>query len=135
MPSRNVLDKVRSLSRRDFGQQAVFVGVAAALGIGSAAAQSPPVQSTGDTARSQDDEVEARFHRIIHQYGDRLSEEQRTRLRKILAYNEKLLKPIREFPLDNGQPTASVLKFYPDPAPGLESGSVASTSNQRTRKK
>jgi hypothetical protein len=86
------------------------------LGIGCAAEQPQPAQSTAAASKfSQDDEIEARFQRIIRSYGDRLSEEQRNRLRKILAYNERLLKPIRDFPIENGQPPAPVLKVYADP--------------------
>jgi len=94
-------------SRREFAQKIVAAGAAAVFGI------SDPSAVAANT--STHDEVESRFQRILQKYGDRLSNEQKTRLRKIIAYNEKMMEPIRNFPLENGQPTASVLKFYPDP--------------------
>jgi hypothetical protein len=47
-------------------------------------------------------------------YGDRLSPEQKTRIHKILAYNEKLLEPIRSFAIQNGEAPATGFKLYPD---------------------
>ena len=42
----------------------------------------------------QSRDVEAKLANIIRKYGERLSEEQRKHLRKILAYNETMLAPI-----------------------------------------
>jgi hypothetical protein len=94
-------------SRREFAQKIVVAGAAAVFGISD-----PPMVATDTSTR---DEAASHFQRILQKYGDRLSNEQETRLRKILAYNEKMMEAIRNFPLENGQPTASVLKFYPDP--------------------
>ncbi len=57
------------------------------------------------------------------------------RVRKILAYNEKLLAPIRSFPLDNGQPAATVLKFYEDAeaAPRAKAGAARRASGQKKK--
>ena len=94
------------VTRRQFGKQAAFASLSAALAVTPAAGQA-------DAASSSDD-IEARYQQVIRRYGEHLSEEQRKRVRKILAYNEKLLAPIRSFPLENGQPAATVLKFYED---------------------
>ena len=101
------------VTRRQFGKQAAFAGLSAALAVTPAASQAEAagLSAKGTTAA---DDIEARYQQIIRRYGDRLSEEERKRVRKILAYNEKLLAPIRSFPLDNGQPAATVLKFYED---------------------
>jgi len=104
----------RGLSRRKFGQEAALAGVAAVLGVGSVGAEATSAPVEHDLAGK--DEVEARFQRVILQYGERLSDEEKTRIRKILAYNERLLQPIRSFPLENGQSPATGLKLYPDPA-------------------
>jgi hypothetical protein len=95
-------------SRRRFAQKIVLASAAAVL-------DATPSSATAATGAAEANEVESRFQRIVQKYGDRLSDEQKTRLRKILAYNEKMMEPIRNFPLENGQPTASVLKFYRDP--------------------
>ncbi|HSB74747.1 MAG TPA: hypothetical protein VLC12_03805 [Terriglobales bacterium] len=101
------------LSRRQFGKQAAWAGLGAALA-GTPAAARAPAQDEG--SHQNGGESEARYQAIIRRYGKRLSEEQRKRLRKILDYNEKLLAPVRTFPLENGQPAATVLKFYEDAA-------------------
>jgi hypothetical protein len=101
------------VTRRQFGKQAAFAGLSAALAVTPATGQSEAARPSEKETNAADD-IEARYQQVIRRYGDRLSEEQRKRVRKILAYNEKLLAPIRNFPLDNGQPAATVLKFYED---------------------
>jgi len=101
------------VTRRQFGKQAAFASLSAALAVTPAAGQADTASSSEKETHAPDD-IEARYQQVIRRYGDRLSEEQRKRLRKILVYNEKLLAPIRSFPLDNGQPAATVLKFYED---------------------
>jgi hypothetical protein len=59
----------------------------------------------------QSRDVEAKLANIIRKYGERLSEEQRKHLRKILAYNETMLAPIRAFAPQNGDPPVTVLKL------------------------
>jgi hypothetical protein len=59
----------------------------------------------------QSQEVEAKLANIVRKYGERLSEEQRKHLRRILAYNETMLESVREFTLQNGDPPVTVLKL------------------------
>ena len=59
----------------------------------------------------QSRDVEAKLANIIRKYGERLSEEQRQHLRRILAYNETMLAPLRAFTLQNGDPPVTVLKL------------------------
>lgn len=59
----------------------------------------------------QEAEVEARLANIVRKYGDRLSEDQRQHLRRNLTYHEKLLAPVRAFPLDQGDSPAFTLKL------------------------
>ncbi|HLK31450.1 MAG TPA: hypothetical protein VKT29_00090 [Terriglobales bacterium] len=100
------------ITRRQFAQTAAWASATAALTVVPAAA-SPILGNHGDNESPLDEaESEARWQAIVHRYGDRLSEEQKKRLRKILAYNEKLLTPIRNYPLNNGDSAATVLKFY-----------------------
>jgi hypothetical protein len=109
------------ISRRDFGRHAaVAAAFALSPGMALGSPQSSPQESkqlreipdrglAGLTAE-QSEEVEARLTNIIRKYGNRLSIAQRDHLRRILAYNEKMLVSIRAFPLQNGDPPASVLK-------------------------
>jgi hypothetical protein len=110
------------ISRRVFGRDAA---VAAAISISSARLiaaprdlhSKPPTtpaseQETGvKLTPEQGRDVEAKLADIIRKYGERLSEEQRKHLRRILAYNETMLAPIRSFTLQNGDPPVTVLKL------------------------
>jgi hypothetical protein len=110
------------LSRRDFGRRAV-IGAAVTLSsfallarnIASVQESKPGEKSPDKSSRSltpdQAQEVEARLANIVRKYGNRLSEEQRQHLRRILTYNERMLASIRTFSLQNGDPPASVLKI------------------------
>jgi hypothetical protein len=110
------------MSRRDFGRR---VGIAAAMTFSSSSllgcntasvGESKPGDKTPDKAEGgltpdQAQEVEARLANVIRKYGNRLSEEQRQHLRRILTYNERMLVSIRTFPVQNGDSPASVLKI------------------------
>jgi len=117
--------KSAHISRREFGLDAA---VAAALSLsvlptGLLAARSdrdtisPRIPSgEQETARpkltaEQGRDVEAKLANIVRKYGERLSEEQRRHLRRILAYNETMLAPIRAFTLQNGDAPVTVLKL------------------------
>jgi hypothetical protein len=95
----------RAISRRKFGSAALL---GAALPTISAA---PQQQADPGLSDSENAEVEARYNNTIRQYGARLSEEQRQRIRRILITNERMMSHIREFPLDNGDTPATVLKL------------------------
>jgi hypothetical protein len=123
--------KSARISRREFGLDAA-VGAAAA----AAAALSLPPPSLLKARRDSDNispaiptgeqetagarptltpeqsrDVEAKLANIIRKYGERLSEEQRKHLRRILAYNETMLAPVRAFALQNGDPPVTVLNL------------------------
>jgi hypothetical protein len=113
-------EKQQGFSRRKFGQKAGLAGVAAILGASAARALSGEALAQDSTSQSSGDihsaELEGKYQRVMLHYGDRLSPEQKTRIRKILEFNEKMMQPIREFHLENGQGTATALKLCPDPA-------------------
>ena len=100
-------------SRRQFGKAALAVSAVAALpdisASAGAAASHHPQQDNSEAklpaaARA---EIEAQYQNIIRKYGDRLSEEQRKRMRKILAYNQRMLIPVRAFSLQQPGRVAS----------------------------
>lgn len=74
----------------------------------------PPEEANLGLTAEQVREADARLANAIRDFGDRLSDEQRQRLRRILLYNEKMLVSIRSFHLENGDPPASVLKYVED---------------------
>jgi hypothetical protein len=122
------------VTRRQFGKQAAWASLSAALATTPVVGQADSSQNSEKHAAASGD-TEVRYQQIIRRYGDRLSEEQRKRVRKILAYNEKLLAPIRSFPLDNGQPAATVLKFYEDveATPRAKAGGARRASGQKAK--
>ena len=112
------------ISRREFGLDAT-AAAAAALSLlppsllnarrdpDNISPTNPAGEQETATAKLTPDQrrdVEAKLANIVRKYGERLSEEQRKHLRKILAYNETMLAPIRAFTLENGDPPVTVLK-------------------------
>src|SRR5262249_42555436 len=86
-------------------------------------------QAPTDLTPEQTQEVEAKLANIVRKWGSRLSDDQRKHLRRVLTYNERMLASVRSFPLENGDPPASVLrvsfteaKAAPAPAQAHASG-------------
>lgn len=98
-------DSKPAISRRKFGRAALLGATLPAV---SASPQQP---ADASLSAAETSEVEARYNNAMRQYGDRLSEEQRQRIRRILTTNERMMSHIREFPLDNGDTPATVLKL------------------------
>ncbi len=112
------------ISRREFGRRAALAAAlyvspappladSATLSRMDGAIETPTVQTGAAQKLSaeQAQEVEAKLANIIRKYGSRLTAAQRDHLRRILTYNEKMLASIRSFPLENGDPPASVLRI------------------------
>lgn len=117
----------RRLSRRGFGTRAVAAALGAIAQPGSGAPLDGPLVSS-DTQKEQSDltpaqmqEVEARFNETTRRYGDRLSDEQRSRIRRALIENQRMLSPICDFAVQNGDTPATTLKL------GVEDSSRAGT--------
>jgi hypothetical protein len=94
------------VSRRRFGKGLV-IAVATSLSSPSLAASG---EAQGQDGGVQNAEVETKLANIVRKYGSRLSQEEREHLRKILAYNEKMLASVRAFSVQNGDSPASVFK-------------------------
>lgn len=120
----------KRISRREFGREAAIATAATItapvlLAPRSAAAVLPPAQKKNPEAPPQEKrpaaldgltpqqaaDVEAKLANILRQYGSRFDEGQKEHLRRILAQNERLMAPVRAFPLQNGDPPASVLRL------------------------
>jgi hypothetical protein len=119
--------KSARISRREFGRDAAVAATATAalvvspsglltgrrdrdnisLTIAAGEQETAAAKLTPEQSR----DVEAKLANIIRKYGERLSEEQRKHLRKILAYNETMLAPVRAFALQNGDPPVTVLRL------------------------
>ncbi|GAC1655413.1 MAG: hypothetical protein NVS9B15_16220 [Acidobacteriaceae bacterium] len=107
-----------SMTRRAFTRVASFSLAAAVVcpvplssikEVGLPISQKPEIPALG---AGQQQEVEARWNNIMRKYGSRFTERQKVRLRHILMNNERMMQPVREFSLRNGDTPASVLKLY-----------------------
>jgi hypothetical protein len=87
------------VSRRRFWRDAALVAGVGALDV---SAQPKPAP-----------EVDARLANVIRKYGDRLSPDQREKIRKILTENEEMLAAVRAYPLENGDSAAGLLLLNP----------------------
>jgi hypothetical protein len=105
--------RTHRISRREFSQHAA---IAAAAVLSPTPALAVAHELNGQAADPhglsphQVEDVEAKLANIVRKYGDRLTQEQRQHLRRILRYNERMLAGVRAFPLKNGDSPASVLK-------------------------
>lgn len=120
----------KRISRREFGREAAIATAAtitapallappaAAAGLAPAQKKTPeappsekrPEALEGLTPQQAAD-VEAKLANILRQYGSRFDAGQKEHLRRILVENERLMAPVRAFPLQNGDPPASVLRI------------------------
>jgi uncharacterized protein YecT (DUF1311 family) len=112
-----------TISRRGFAKNAVGVALAAVAQPSSVARDSGTSDSSdqqsdeADLTLAQIQEVDARFNETMRRYGDRLSEKQRRHIRRILVQNQRMLAPIRDFALANGDEPATTLKIRVEKSP------------------
>jgi hypothetical protein len=98
------------ISRRHFGRRAAIAATVSALDPAAVIAQG----RGGQPLAPQDQaEVDAKFADVTRKYADRLTDDQKTRARTVLAQHQRMLRRIREFPLENGDGPATVLHLYP----------------------
>lgn len=94
----------KSISRRRFGAS-VALGGGLLPSAGQAQQRPGPALSEAESG-----EVEARYNEAMRKYGSRLDDAQKQRIRGILTTNERMMSRVREFPLENGDTPATVLK-------------------------
>lgn len=144
------------VSRRRFGRNAaalaaLVVSPASLLAAGGDRGDGGPARAelqsqatSGDYSKlgispEQAAEVEAKLANIVRKFGNRLSAEQREHLRRILAYNERMLAGVRAFALQNGDPPASVLRVSPmresAPSGARRGGNSAKVSGRKKMEK
>jgi hypothetical protein len=99
--------KKDTISRRGFGRRAAL---AAAVGALDPAAALPQGRGGQAPLPPKDQaEVDAKFADVVRKYGDRLNDEQKTRVRTTLGRHQRMLMRVREFPLDNSDAPGTVL--------------------------
>ena len=107
----------RGLSRRSLGRTAALSAAAFALQpqLPAAPAPAPPPQGRGPGQLPPADqaEVDAKYADVLRKYGDRLSDDQKTRVKGVLANHQRMLSRIRAFPLENSDEPATGLRLFP----------------------
>ena len=106
-----------ALSRREFAQRAAllsatsFVSPAARLELPSDIVGDYQVDA-GGAKLSPEGQVEAnaRYQQVLSLYGERLNDEQKTRVKKMCAELQPALDHIRSYQLENGNAPALYLK-------------------------
>ena len=107
-----------AISRREFARRAAFVSAAASLapskflGPESIAAPLPAQQPANAPKLSPEGqaEVESRIQAIFAQYGNRLSDAQKTDIRRLATEAQPPLDRLRAFATDNGDGPGLYLK-------------------------
>ena len=105
------------LSRREFAQRAAllsatsFVSPAAMLDLPSDIVGDYQVDAGGPKLSPEGQaEANARYQQVLSLYGDRLNDEQKTRVKKLCAELQQALDHIRSYELQNGNAPALYLK-------------------------
>lgn len=108
--------KPKPISRRRFALAAATTAAAVLLPDGMTLAQSAtPAQSEAEAMKKLSPgaraEVEMKVKEIFRKYGSRLSEEQKTDIRKVMAETQDGLEKMRSFVLANSDQPATVLQL------------------------
>ena len=107
-----------AISRREFARRAAFVSAAASLSpsnllsVESVATPEPAQQaaSAPKLSPASQAEVDSRIQAILSQYGTRLSEAQKSDIRRLATEAQPPLDRLRAFPTTNGDGSALYLK-------------------------
>ena len=106
------------ISRREFARRAAWAaaGVAVIPGQLLPAPAAPAMQQPTEPKLSPEGraEVDAKVQAIFRKYGQRLTEEQKADLQRLVTEGQKSLESLRVFPLDNADQPATVFEIYPE---------------------
>jgi hypothetical protein len=108
------------LGRRQFALGAAAAATTALLHPGETLAQTagaPELEQKTRTAMARltpkaRAEVEMKVGNIFRKYGDRLSDEQKADIRRIMAESQEGLEKMRAFPLENSDQPADAFRAY-----------------------
>jgi hypothetical protein len=117
----------KKLTRRDFARAAAVAAAAtasSALAPGAEALTRNVAGANGtrvlnpagqdEAASARQAEIDARAADVLRRYGDRLSAEQKTEVRRLAGELQKTLDKLRSYPLSNEDQPATVLRVVPD---------------------
>jgi hypothetical protein len=108
------------ISRRDFARAAALAAAATAIRpdeiLARTPGETPPQASSAESKLSpaSQAEVDTKVRAILAKYGNRLSEQEKTDIRRLVTEGQKSLDKLRAFPLENADQPALVLKLLPE---------------------
>ncbi len=123
--NKNSTHKSPGISRREFAKGAALATAAAVVPVEAQAAKTLDQSPAQDPAISKlSPEGRARFEsmlrNVMQKHDDHFTAEQKTRMRKIIANNAKMLDTIYAVPLKNGDTPATVLLLAVEKSTGKE---------------
>ena len=123
---REPVKDAKKLTRRDFARAAAAAAATATAAIapgGEAWARNIAVADgtrganpavADDAASARQAEIDARVADVFRRYGDRLSADQKTEVRRLVGELQKSLDKLRAYPLGNADQPATVLRVVPE---------------------
>jgi hypothetical protein len=120
------LKDAKKLTRRDFARAAAAAAATATAALApgaealtrnvAGANRTPVLNPAGqdDATSARQAEIDARAADVSRRYGDRLSAEQKTEVRRLAGELQKTLDKLRSYPLSNEDQPATVLRLVPD---------------------
>lgn len=110
MPRRTRASNEGKLSRRDFARAAALAAASAAL------PQTASVQASAQAGSAQAPQLspagEAQLQTILARHGKRLSDDQKTEVKRLVAQAQKTSETLRFLPLDNSDEPAMIFHIY-----------------------
>lgn len=102
------------ISRREFSRVAAVTAATAALPIASKAAAELQAAEMLESTRAVQlpPAAEAQYSAVLAKYGTRLSDEQKTELKRLITQAQKTSDALRAFPLDNSNEPAMIFHIY-----------------------
>jgi hypothetical protein len=102
------------LSRRDFARVAAVTAMTVASPLTGKVAAEPPVTDllVSSQAAQLAPPADAQLRAILAKHGMRLSDEQKTELKRLLAQAQKTSDALRAFPLENSNEPAMTFHVY-----------------------
>jgi len=103
MPRKKITESSNKLSRRDFARNAALLAAAATVPL-------PNVSPLMQTPLKLSPEAEAQYQTISAKYGNRLSNEQKADIHRLITDGQKSTAALRAFPLDNADEPANMFR-------------------------
>lgn len=102
------------LSRRDFARIAAVTAATAAFPIANKAASQPQLADLLESTQAAQlsPAAEAQYQAILAKYGKRLSDEQKTELKRLITQAQKTSDALRALPLENSNEPAMIFHVY-----------------------